>query len=218
MELLCFGIATVSLTKPFQKGWSCQDSNVLFGKVLWGWWAQILLHRSRPPASLAYRQYWWSPPLHFDFLCGRDQQKYRVPNFSQPDILSCNDFIYIHQKRDKEATGTFTYDNGRFSKANGSGSRYYCYLTLEGGIQFGITLDEGPDYANLGVKTCNKQKSGGVRYYEGINPFCGKKGLCCRYKQITDPSGKAPCRNWVGDEEGKGDPTKKYHHCVSVEP
>ena len=31
VELLCFGIAPVSLTKPFQKGWSCQDSNVLFG-------------------------------------------------------------------------------------------------------------------------------------------------------------------------------------------
>ena len=34
VEILCFGIAPVSLTKPFQKGWSCQHSNVLFGKVL----------------------------------------------------------------------------------------------------------------------------------------------------------------------------------------
>ena len=34
VELLCSRIALVSLTKPFQKGWSCQDSKVLFGKVL----------------------------------------------------------------------------------------------------------------------------------------------------------------------------------------
>ena len=70
MELLCFGIAPVSLTKPFQKGWSCQDSNVLFGKVLWGLLLQIPKQWRRPPASLAYRRYWCPLPLHFDFLCG----------------------------------------------------------------------------------------------------------------------------------------------------
>ena len=81
VELLCFGIAPVSLTKPFQKGWSCQDSNVLFGKVLWGWLAQIPKQRSRPPASLAYRQYWWPLPLYFDFLCGRILQTVVVSKF-----------------------------------------------------------------------------------------------------------------------------------------
>ena len=56
----------------------------------------------------------------------------------------------------------------------------YRTSTLKGAKKFGITLDAGPDYAKLGHDTCYKQKSGGKQYFEGPNPFCGKKGLCCR--------------------------------------
>ena len=57
----------------------------------------------------------------------------------------------------------------------------YRTSTLKGAKMFGITLDAGsPDYANLGAKTCYKQKSGGKQYFEGPNPYCGTKGLCCR--------------------------------------
>ena len=54
-----------------------------------------------------------------------------------------NAFIYIQQKRDKEATGTFTFTNGRFSYIGIFGgkqripSRVYCYLTLQGGNSIG---------------------------------------------------------------------------------
>ena len=74
MELLCFGIAPVSLTKPFQKGWR-QDSNVLFGKVLWGWLAQFL--NKVIPQLPPWLNLWRKPeldllPLELDFLYGLD--------------------------------------------------------------------------------------------------------------------------------------------------
>ena len=111
-------------------------------------------------------------------------------DYSQPDILSCNAFIYIQQKRDEEATGTFTFGNGRFSYKGAwdqSYDHFFCYLTLDGAREFGITLDEGPEYNNIGVKSCYRKKSGGKKYTEGVNPWCGKSGLCCRL--VNDRNG-----------------------------
>lgn len=131
------------------------------------------------------------------------------------------------KKRDEEATGTFTFGNGRFSYLRHTycnfpcvyqpgdektTKREFCYLTLAGAREFGITLDEGPEYNNIGVKSCYRKKSGGKKYTEGVNPWCGKSGLCCRFKQIKDQ--QSGCGNFDGDKEGKGDPSKNYHHCV----
>lgn len=119
------------------------------------------------------------------------------------------------KKRDEEATGTFTFGNGRFSYKGAwdqSYDHFFCYLTLDGAREFGITLDEGPEYNNIGVKSCYRKKSGGKKYTEGVNPWCGKSGLCCRFKQIKDQ--QSGCGNFDGDKEGKGDPSKNYHHCV----
>ena len=48
---------------------------------------------------------------------------------------------------------------------------------------------------------------------EGINPYCGYKGLCCRFNQIKDEN--SGCRETVnGVNKDKGIEGKHYHHCV----
>ena len=73
MELLCFGIAPIILTKPFWKEHCCLDSSILFGKVLWGWLSQFRNKEiPQPPPWLNLRR---KPeldllPLELDFLYG----------------------------------------------------------------------------------------------------------------------------------------------------
>ena len=68
------------------------------------------------------------------------------------------------------------------------------------------------EYANLGEKTCYDKESNGRKYYEGYNPFCGTKGLCCRYKQLKN--GKGSECDPHNDNKGIGIEGKRYHHCV----
>jgi len=52
-------------------------------------------------------------------------------------------------------------------------------------------LPEGEKYENVNVdkkvrKKCWGHKQFGKQWYEGDNPFCGKRGLCCRYDKKVD--------------------------------
>ena len=112
-----------------------------------------------------------------------------------------------------------TYDYGRYSQDAGGirGGRWYCYLTLEGATKNGLQMDSGyrKEYEHLGDKTCYRKKYKGRKYYEGFNPFCGTKGLCCRRGQIKNkPNSKCDPNN---DGVGIARSDRDYHHCVDAD-
>ena len=77
MELLCFGIVPIILTKPFRKERCCLDSSILFGKVLWGWLSQF--RNKVIPQPPPWLNLWRKPeldllPLELDFLYVSNQQ------------------------------------------------------------------------------------------------------------------------------------------------
>ena len=67
------------------------------------------------------------------------------------------------------------------------------------------------DYVNIGVGCWDKKDKNGKKYQEGKNPFCGKKGLCCRYNQIKKKENGCDPQD---DGKGIGIEGKYYHHCV----